>query len=160
MSQIIDFLKGEGKDNEGRKLADYFDEFANDEWWENCHGHIQFLFPLPEPSKAQPSSPVAEQSDYDVIEMEPVLKARMLSSLGRFILFLDRTTQWRRARDHNHLRITRVLRCLCFCGLNDVAFDFNRYVQAEVGRIVGKETCWYWDEALKRHPAWLIKETP
>jgi len=33
MSVIIDFLKGEGEDNEGRKLADYFDEFANDEWW-------------------------------------------------------------------------------------------------------------------------------
>ena len=70
-------------------------------------------------------------------------------------MFLDRTTQWRRAKDHNHLRITRVLRSLCFCGLNDVAFDFCDYAKHEVGKVVGKETCWYWDEALKRNPAWL-----
>jgi hypothetical protein len=152
MSAIIDFLKGQGG-GARRSLNDVLN--MTDAEMEAGHDWVQWAFPLPEESKEQPASPVASQSDYDVIEMEPVLKARMLALLGRFILFLDRTQEWRRATDHNHLRITRCLRCLCRCGLNDVAYDFNRYVQAEVGDIVGKTTLWYWSEALKRNPAWL-----
>ncbi len=152
MSQILSFLKGEGK-GAGRTLDDVFN--LTDAEMEQGHTWVQWAFPLPEPSKAQPASPVATQSDYDVISMEPVLKARMLALLGRFILFLDRTTAWRTASDHNHLRITRVIRCLCRCGLNDVAYDFFEYVKAEVGGIVGKRTLWYWEEALKRNPAWM-----
>jgi len=151
MSQIVDFFKGA----KGPGLTFHEVLGLTDAELEAGHIWVQWIFPLPEASKAQPSSPIATGSDYDVISMDPVLKARMLASLGRFILFLDRTTQWRRPKDHNHLRITRVLRSLCFCGLNDVAFDFCDYVKAEVGSIVGKETCWYWDEALKRKPAWL-----
>jgi hypothetical protein len=150
---IIDFLRGDEPNQDGLTLFDMLD-FDDDEF-ESGHTHIQWMFPLPEPSKAQ--SPVAEQSVYDAISMDPVLKARMLASLGRFILFLDRTTAWRAARDHNHLRITRVLRCLCWCGLNDPAYDFFEYVKAEVGSIVGKTTLWYWSEAMKRNPAWLTE---
>ena len=113
------------------------------------------MFPLPEASKMQPKSPVAEQGDFDAIGTDPVLKMRMMAALGRYIAFLDRTTQWRQPRDHNHLRITRVIRCLGFCGLNDAAFEFCEYAKHEVGKLVGKETVWYWEEALKRHPAWL-----
>ena len=153
MSALIEFLKGEGTDSKGRKLTEYHDK--DDNWWERCHNHVQWAFPLPEESKAEPASPVATQSDYDVIAMDPVLKMRMVALLGRFVLFLDRTRGWRLPADHNHLRITRVLRCLCFCGLNDVAFDFCDYVKHEVGKVAGKQTIWYWDEALKRNPAWL-----
>jgi len=158
MSKVLSFYRGEGTDARGRTLASYFDE--NDDWWERCHNHVQWAFPLPEPSKAQPSSPVATDADYDAIEDDPVLKARMVSMLGRYIVFLERTMAWRQPMDHNHLRITRVIRCLCRCGLLDMAFEFNRYVQKVVGEAVGEKTCWFWDEALKRNPAWLIKEIP
>lgn len=152
-SDLLDFLKGIGRDSRGRVFWAYFT--PNDRWWEETHDFIQWAFPLPEPSKAQPQSPVATQEDYDVIANDPVLKARMIAMLGRYILFLDRTTAWRGAADHNHMRITRVIRCLCLCGLNDLAFDFCDYIKDEVGDIVGKSTLNYWDEALKRNPAWL-----
>jgi len=127
----------------------------NDEQLESGHTWVQYLFPLPEPSKMQPSSPVATQDDFNFIAVSPLLKMRVVAALGRYIAFLDRTTQWRQVKDHNHLRITRVIRCLCFCGLNDAAYEFCEYTKAEVGKLVGRQTLWYWEEALKRHPAWL-----
>ncbi len=153
MSDILKFYKGQGYDDGGRLFHDVLQE--NDAFWESGHTFIQWVFPLPEPSKAQPHSPVATQEDFNVLGQDPKLKMRMVAALGRYIAFLDRTDQWRQAMDHNHLRITRVIRCLCFSGLNDVAFEFCEYVKAEVGKTVGKQTVWYWEEALKRHPAWL-----
>jgi len=153
MSDIIKFYKGQGYDANGNLFHDVLQK--DDNYWETCHGHIQWVFPLPEPSKMQPHSPVATFDDFTILGLDPVLKMRVLAAQGRYIAFLDRTTQWRRAKDHNHLRITRVLRCLCFCGLNDEAFEFCEYAKHEVGNIVGKETVWYWNEALKRNPAWL-----
>ena len=158
MSALLDFYRGMGTDSLGRTLASYFDQ--DDDWWEGCHSHIQFAFPLPEASKARPDSPIATEADYDAIEDDPVLKARVVMMLGRYIAFLERTTAWHNPVDHNHLRITRVIRCLCRCGLIETAFEFNRYVQKVVGETVGPKTCRYWDEALKRNPAWLVKEIP
>lgn len=156
MSAILDFYTLKGTDTEGRSIHDMLQK--DDKFWEECHGHFQWVFPLPEASKKQPNSPVATQDDYDAIGSSPELKMRVLSALGRYLAFLDRTYKWRRATDHNHLRITRVIRCLCRCGLNDDAFEFCEYVKAKVGSLVGKQTVWYWEEALKRHPAWLVSE--
>lgn len=152
MSAILDFYRGTLKGE--LTFHDILQE--SDEFWEKCHNHIQWMFPLPEPSKAQPASPVATQGDFDQIAGDPVLKMRVLAALGRYIAFLDRTTAWRRGKDHNHLRITRVIRCLCFCGLNDAAYEFCEYAKATAE--VSRQTMWYWDEALKRNPAWLVQE--
>ena len=153
MSIILDFYARKGYDPKGRAFHEYLQ--ADDVFWENCHDHIQVAFPLPEPSAKQPHAPVATQDDFNAIATTPELKMRVLMMLGRYLQFLDRTFQWRRAKDHNHLRITRVIRCLGFCGLNDEAFEFCEYVKSVVGKTVGKQTIWYWEEALKRNPAWL-----
>ena len=152
MSVILDFYNGKGLGS-GRTFHQVLD-LSDGDLEGNCDW-VQWVFPLPEPSKMQPQSPVATQDDFNAIAEDPVLKMRVLAALGRCIQFLDRTTQWRQAQDHNHLRITRVIRCLCFVGLNDEAFEFCEYAKHEVGKLVGKETIWYWEEALKRHPAWL-----
>jgi len=152
MSQITDFYSGKftiGLDS----LTDII--YRNDAWWEHGHDFIQWCFPLPEASKAVPLSPVATQEDFDCIAESPTLKMRMVALLGRYVTFLESTEKWRRKEDHNHMRITRVLRSLSYCGLNDVAYDFLQYVKAQVGHIVPSRTVWYWDEALKRSPAWL-----
>lgn len=158
MSDILDFYQCRGADDAGRTFYDVIR--AGDDSWEKWHGHVQWMYPLPEPSRAQPRSPVATQDDYNEIATSPVLKMRMLAALGRYISFLDCTTQWRLPMDHNHLRITRVIRCLCLSGLNDAAFEFCEYVKDQVGATVGKKTVWFWDEALKRHPAWLPAIVP
>ena len=154
MSAILDFYQSKGL-AAGRTFHQVL-YLSDQELEDNCDW-VQWMFPLPEPSKMQPDSPVATQSDFDAIASSPVLKMRVMAALGRYIAFLDRTTAWRRPKDHNHLRITRVIRCLCFCGLNDAAFEFCEYVKFIAGKAAGKETVWYWEEALKRHPAWLQK---
>lgn len=154
MSAILDFYL-HGKPSPAGTYHEILQ--SDDRFWEDCHGHVQWVFMLPEASKMQPNSPVAAHDDYNTIASSPVLKMRVLAALGRYIAFLDRTNQWRRGQDHNHLRITRVIRCLCFCGLNDAAFDFCEYVKHIAGGKAGKQTVWYWEEALKRHPAWLLK---
>lgn len=154
MSAILDFYQGKGLEL-GRTFHQVL-YLSDQELEDNCDW-VQWMFPLPEPSKMQPSSPVATQDDFNTIAESPVLKMRVLAALGRYITFLDRTQRWRRGTDHNHLRITRVIRCLCFCGLNDTAFEFCEYVKFIAGKTVGKQTIWYWEEALKRNPAWLQK---
>ena len=158
MSRIINFLIGDESDDVDRLVHDYID--MDDAEWESDHRMIQWAFPLPEPSGAQPGSPIATQDDYNTISIHPVLKGRLLMLLGRYIAFLDRTYNWRRAKDHNHLRITRVLRCLTLSGLGDVAVEFHGYVTTITQGDIGKETLHYWSEALKRHPAWLPNTKP
>ena len=158
MSKIIDFYQGVGTDAEGRT---FYEALAmTDQQMEAGHHWIQWAFPLPEASKKQPTAPVATQDDLNILATQPVAKMRVLVALGRFIQFLDQTQEWRRPRDHNHLRITRVIRSLALVGHNDVAYEFAEYVKAVVGKVVGKEVIWYWNEALKRHPAWLTETPP
>jgi len=153
MSVVIDFYQDKQPDDAGRSFRESL--HMGDDFWEQCKRHVQWLFPLPEPSVMAPSSPVATPEDYEVFALDVGLRMRMLAALGRYILFLDGTAQWRTAVDHNHQRITRVIRCLCLSGLNDAAYDFFLWCKETVGKTVGKETLWYWEEALKRHPAWL-----
>ena len=151
---LIDFLRGDIPDSKGRTYMSYI--VASNGWWEDCHQHIQWAFPLPEPSKAQPSSPVANASFYEAVKADPVLQGRMLGMLGRYVQFLEMTVLWRRDRDHNHLRITRVLRCLTLCGMGDTAATFRDYCKASLSGLGVPETTFnYWDEALTENPRFL-----
>lgn len=143
---LTEFILGCGTDSRGIPLGGYLD--AGNQWWESNHNHIQWAFPLPEPSKAQPMSPVATDEFYETVRKNTGAQMRMVSLTGRYLQFLDETNGWRRQRDHNHLRITRVLRCLLLCGLDDLACKVYLYCRTEAGDIVG-EKVWrdYWAEA-------------
>ena len=154
MSRITDFYLGTGTDDEGRT----FDEvlaFDNTKL-ERDHTYIQFLFPLPEPSVAQPQSPIATPEDYETIQGNPEMLGRLKHAAGRMRQFYQRTTSWRRVQDHNHLRITRILRCLTLCGLWVQAELFMRERRREFPQgVLTDTTRRYWEEALETEPAWL-----
>ena len=143
MSKITDFYAG-GLDDSGRTLYDLLDR--GDAFWEHDHHFIQWLFPLPERSVAVPTSPIATADDYVKLS-EPRPAMRMIAALGRFLNFLEHTTAWRSPRDHNHLRITRVLRCLTLCGHSHLARTFYRYLR-EVAPLSHQDTLTYWENAL------------
>lgn len=155
MSPLVNFLTGTGCDARGVTVGGYLD--ADNHWWEFSHSHIQWAFPLPEPSKAQPTSPVADDVFYETIKNDHAARARMISLTGRYLQFLDQTTAWRRPHDHNHLRITRVLRCLLLCGLPDLAKEVFIYCRKEVGDIVGLVTWqdYWWEATTNPTPEWL-----
>lgn len=157
MSRLIDFYRGRGTDDAGRTFHEMMD-FAEDAL-EREHSYIQWLFPLPEPSRFHPDAPLLTEEDLaEFTHPDSVL--RTIQARRACILMLNffvTTTAWRAPGDHNHLRITRILRFLTLIGLDGEALTFLRVAERDAPN-VSERTRWYWREALNKHPAWL--ETP
>jgi hypothetical protein len=79
---------------------------------ESRHDFIQWLFPLPEPSRAVPGSPVLTEADAAALRASPAAQANLRAAAERMLGFYAATRAWRAAADHNHLRITRIVRSL------------------------------------------------
>jgi len=125
---------------------------------ESGHDWVQWMFPLPEPSKAQPSSPVMTEADITVFRTDPVVRANVDRALTRWMKFMEGNTHWCRERDHNHLRITRIIRFLTLIGNED---DAEQVYHTACGMMIHKgdglpeTTKGFWSEARKENPAWL-----
>jgi hypothetical protein len=152
MSAILDFYRRTGR-GAGRTFEQIinFDDFL----LETVHDWVQWVFPLPERSKAQPRScPILASEDIEAFKTDQELRAQVGLAVARFTLFLHRTAEWKDKHDHNHLRITRVLRFLTLIGMQTEARDLCRkLLVAHPG--LPPRTVWYWKEALNEHPAWL-----
>ena len=107
---IVTFLKGSGVDAYGRRLDQILAE--TDEYWEHTHNFIQWLFPLDEESRSVRGSPVLEEEHMRAIRESESARNNLQRSVTRYKDFLVGTTNWRSGYDHNHLRISRVIKCL------------------------------------------------
>ncbi len=151
MSRILDFYNNVGVDAAGRNLAQVI--ALTDQEFEDVHDFIQWLFPLPEPSKAQPQSPILTEEELVIMKADPMIIKRVEVALLRYTNFLVHTTRWKRGFDHNHLRITRALRFLTLMGMNEHArglFEFSVN-----GAKPSSKTKWYWEQAMVLEPEWL-----
>ena len=128
--KILHFYRG-GHDDEGRTL----DEILSwpDAELEAVHDFIQWLFPLPEMSGANPSAPVLDAATIDAFRGSEDLQERLKQSLLRMLRFYGfelhqgivqqapsfsaRSVNWLNPGNHNHLRLTRMLRSLRLLGL-------------------------------------------
>ena len=126
---------GGGVDDEGRT----FDEIVgwDDERLEMVHDYIQWLFPLPERSGANPWAPVLDEETSAAIRRDAAMQGRLRAGFLRMLAFYgfaregDRVVEgpqfaaaarnWLRAGNHNHLRLTRMLRSLRVLGLEQEA---------------------------------------
>ncbi|MDP1778436.1 MAG: opioid growth factor receptor-related protein [Brevundimonas sp.] len=107
---IVMFLEGEGTDARGRTV---FDVLAMDDVvLERTHDFIQWLFPLPEPSAAAPDSPVLTPGDIQAIRVSELAPIALAGATDRMIAFYQTTHDWLMPNDHNHRRITRIIRSL------------------------------------------------
>ena len=107
---VVRFLEGLTTDGRGRQITEILDQ---DNWfWENTHDFIQWLFPLNEVSRAVGNSPVLTDEEILLIRESESARGGLLASVDRYKVFLLKTTAWRAAHDHNHLRITRVIKSL------------------------------------------------
>ncbi len=109
-SSLHAFLNGTGSDSRGRTLSHVL--ALEDTEIEATHDFIQWLFPLPVASSAQPSSPVLSPQELSAIAGDDVAVANLKLARGRMEQFYSRNDQWLRWHDHNHLRITRILTSL------------------------------------------------
>ena len=104
------FLAGVGTDSAGKTIDQLLD--LNDVYWERMHDLIQWLFPLDEASRSVRNAPVLIVSQIRQIRESEPIQANIQRSVLRYKEFLARTIKWRSGYDHNHLRISRVIKSL------------------------------------------------
>ncbi|MBI2687258.1 MAG: hypothetical protein HYX27_13145 [Acidobacteria bacterium] len=125
-SRWVTFYRGAGPDSEGRMLAEIL--AWDDELLEAVHDYIQWLFPLSEPSMFNSSAPLLSESDVAAARSDLTIQANIRAAFARMLRFYGLTAdtdgrpkQWVCAADHNHLRITRILRSLRLLGFQEEA---------------------------------------
>lgn len=168
-SRLVEFYRGYGHDHRGRTLSDIL-AFDFDEL-EFHHDYIQWLFPLPEPSGANPSAPLLSREDIAAFESDGALQRALLNSFQRMLQFYglrlvddgaavevrrssefhERSRVWLTGGNHNFLRISRMLRSLSLLGLAGHAHAFLNCLEgvyAERSRNIGTITMGYWRRAV------------
>ncbi|MBQ0747673.1 MAG: hypothetical protein KBT82_04320 [Marinobacter sp.] len=163
-SNLITFIRGEGTDHRGRTLNDVL--AMDDFWLEHTHDYIQWLFPIPEPSRANVLAPVLTEADRENFQKDDELKRQHQRALDRMLAFYGlrrngsqvealpglniREHIWLKAGGHNHLRITRMIRSLHYCHQPALA----KAIQSAFVTIgqsfgqVGGQTVGYWLRAI------------
>jgi Opioid growth factor receptor (OGFr) conserved region len=142
------FLAGAGHDGRGRWAADVL-AFSDAEL-EQVHDYIQWLFPLPTRSSAQPDAPVLTEAESDAIQADRRATDTLAQAADRMLRFYQGTDAWLTAYDHNHLRITRILRSLGLLIGPDAARRFHRAVldrHEAAGAPVNTDTLRFWAAA-------------
>ena len=128
--RLTRFFSG-GEDDQGRT----FDGILgwDDARLEMVHDYIQWIFPLPERSGANPWAPVLDAGCIAAIRSTPDMQVRLRAAFERMLTFYGFSLEadargdgaavrgasrnWLHAGDHNHLRLTRMLRSLRVLGL-------------------------------------------
>lgn len=163
MSKITDFYTGVDLDQHGRTLL--YILYKDNKWWEDCHDHIQWVFPTNKPSKHNPLAPLLTPEDIAEFRSNSYIQGTARISFYRFLDFLglryDRSNNivyagpefcsllpevWL-TPNHNHLRITRCLEFLGLVGIDTqmVAFyKFLKNLKAVFNADISDETFAYW----------------
>ena len=146
--EIIGFLEGKTPDHRGRILAMLLQQ--TDYQAETTHDYIQWLFPLDEPSRSVNGAPVLTELDIDEIKESSLAQANLAKSASWFLGFLERNNHWITKYNHNHLRITRVIKSLRLLASDKAADEFKDkvfgYLGDEVNLIDAKARS-FWNSA-------------
>lgn len=161
---LLGFYRDGGRDDRGRTL----DEILawDDERLEEIHDFIQWLFPLPERSGANPSAPVLDRDMIEAFRAAPAMRDRLREAFERMLRFyglrwtglsVDRADDFRvRAQNwlwpgnHNHLRLTRILRSTLLLGLeteSKALFQTLNAVYREFPDRISSRTHAFWSDA-------------
>ena len=128
---IVGFLEGKTPDHRGRILAMLLQQ--TDHQAETTHDYIQWLFPLDEPSRSVNGAPVLNELEIDEIKRSSLAQANLAKSARWFRGFLKRNDHWITRYNHNHLRITRVIKSLRVLASDEAADEFRDKVLALAG---------------------------
>ena len=172
----------QAKDRRGRTRSSIL--AWSDEELEYHHDYIQLLFPLPEGSPFNPSAPVIDEVTFYAFRSRLELQTQLRASLQRMLHFYgfqfasetgrcdhseslqvwngsnysEASKNWVRRFNHNHLRITRILRSLRVLGLEKEAQEFFRALRRVYeGGMIGQKSMMFWTRAIER-PLYLAPE--
>jgi hypothetical protein len=167
---LITFYRGQSPDAAGRRI---------DQIWhwdfrrlEMAHDYVQWLFPLPEPSRFNPEAPRLTAAAARLFQIDDDLQARLRRSLDVMLLFYgltrdvqsivrgsdfaERSAGWLTPLNHNHLRLTRILLSLGYLGRKADAEALFACL-ADIARHEGREaiserTAEFWRSAIEAPP--------
>jgi len=128
---IVGFLEGKTPDRRGRILAMLLQQ--TDHQAEGTHDYIQWMFPLDEPSRSVNGAPVLTDLDIDEIRQSSLAQANLVKSARWFLGVLERNNLWVTKYNHNHLRITRVIKSLRLLASDEAADEFRDKMLALAG---------------------------
>ncbi|HVT98138.1 MAG TPA: opioid growth factor receptor-related protein [Acidobacteriaceae bacterium] len=134
-NRLVAFYRDGAPDDEGRTLAEIL--AWDDDRLEAIHDFIQWLFPLPEPSGANPLAPILDPATIRIFQSSIAMQDRLRQSFQRMMRFYGfrqvttpagiaieraadfsaRAQNWLWPMNHNHLRLTRILRSTLLLGL-------------------------------------------
>jgi hypothetical protein len=162
---IVDFYLGKSPDTSGRTLRE-IQAWGYHEL-ESTHDYIQWLFPLPEPSQYNLIAPVLDEEQIAEFQTNNEVRTKLLISFDMMLgfygferngiaivqsnLWEERSRNWLNLGNHNHLRLTRILKSLSILGLKDHAqafFNALNAVFAEHSDVISNTTMGYWKRAL------------
>ena len=136
MSDVLNFLEQKSGNHQKRMISDIWN--WSDDAWEDEHDFIQWLFPLSEKSMSVPNSPVIREPEVSWIKDSKVAQDSLRQSTERYKLFLLSEKYWKLSHNHNHLRITRVIKSLrLLCG-DDDANAFKYWVAGQLGERIDR----------------------
>ena len=167
-TSIVDFYSGRFKHPSGRTIEGVLE--MDDDALEAAHDVIQYLFPLTERSQCQPHSPVLSRAEVEEFRSSKELKVMLSESLGRMLKFYglsvvmdavgpvvwrgpgwdERSPNWLQKGDHNHLRLTRMVKSLKLLGLGHYADALQKFLLEEAARTPAaftRETVGLWAHA-------------
>ena len=139
--ELLAFYRGLAPDNRGRYLREIL--LWDDVDLEYVRDYIQWLFPTFERSAFQPDAPILTKETSAAFRVDPVLQDQLRTSFARLLRFYgfaldlstgiriaaasnfpERAKVWLTRGNHNHLRITRILKSLTALGLREEAQAF------------------------------------
>jgi hypothetical protein len=172
---VAAFYEGAATDHRGRSLREILQ--WSDDRLESVHDYIQWLFPLPEPSQVNPQAPLVKETTVQAFAEREELRVNLRASLDRMLRFyglelfdgppveviradnfIARAGNWLWAGNHNHLRITRILKCCTLLGLaaearaflaclEDIYAEERRKPHAQPNTRITAESMRYWRNA-------------
>ena len=161
---LVAFYRDGTPDDCGRTLAEILT--WSDDRLEEVHDYIQWLFPLPERSAANPTAPTLDAATIAVFHATPEMRKRLRQAFQRMLTFyglrwtdsavvrtpdfVDRARDWITPLNHNHLRLTRMLRSLRLLGLEAESVALYRALDVicrEFPSRISPRTCDFWREA-------------
>lgn len=98
----------------------------DDKKLERTHDYIQYLFPLQEKSKYNKNDILLTEEDILFFKENKKIRKNVLHALQRMLRFYGmpnftfdgKQRYWMKPDDHNHLRLTRIMRFLQLIGMN------------------------------------------
>lgn len=165
---LVAFYRDGARDGRGRTLSEIL-AWPDDDL-EDIHDFIQWLFPLPERSGANPGAPTLDAAAIAAFRATPVMRERLHQALDRMLAFYglmwdqqavtptivrapnfsQRADNWLRPMNHNHLRITRILRSTLLLGVeaeSKALFIALNAIYREFPARISARTHAFWSDA-------------